>query len=128
VHSTEKPKNAVAGEVKVLVTGDEPLNSPPPQFANFVAISHAGTEVQLEFIFLDLNTIATMALEKKGQDKPEKVRGQTVAKVVVPVANFLQLKDHLSTMFARLEEATHASNTEITQEAPNEGRRKVAAS
>ena len=128
MHSTEKPENAVERLVNVTVTGEDPLNAPLPQFANFVAISQAGTEVQFEFIFLDLNMIATMALEKKGQEKPEKLRGQTVAKLVVPVANFLQLKDHLSTMFARLEEATHVNNIKTHEEAAREGRRRVASS
>lgn len=128
MHSTEKPGNGVERLVKFAVTGEHPLNAPPPQFANFVAISHAGTEVQLEFIFLDINQIATMLVDPKKQEKPTQLQGQTVAKVVVPVANFLQLKDHLTTMFARLEEAAHASSTETpTKEATKEGRR-VASS
>jgi len=108
------------------VTGDDPVTAATvPIFANFVAISHAGAEVQFEFIFLDLNEIAKAFAGKGKEDEPLNFRGKTVTKVIVPVANFVQLKDHLDGMFARLEEA--ANELKTIKEAPEEGRKRASS-
>jgi hypothetical protein len=100
-------------DVSFRVVGEDPLDADPPLFANFVAVSHAGNEVQLEFIYLDINQLALRFGQPNEDDVPaageliEKqninLRGRTVAKLVVPVSSFLQLKDHLQGMFTKFE-------------------------
>jgi hypothetical protein len=102
----------------LTVSGDDPRQAGSPSFANFVAISHFGSEVQFEFIFLDLNQLA-MRVErvKNGKEPADGVfQGKTVGKCVVPVSAFLQLKEHLLSMFSRLE----ALNEQQTKEASAE--------
>ncbi|MGA2358029.1 MAG: hypothetical protein ABSF66_03450 [Terriglobales bacterium] len=91
---------------KLTVSGDDPRQAGSPLFANFVAISHVGAEVQFEFIFLDLNQLAhRIDRVKAGQEDADgEMQGKTIGKVIVPVVAFLQLKDHLLPMFKRLEE------------------------
>lgn len=92
---------------KLTVSGEDPRQAGSPSFANFVAISHVGTEVQFEFIFLDLNQLA-LKIErvKAGQEDADgQFQGKTVGKMIVPVSAFLQLKEHLLSMFNRLEAA-----------------------
>jgi hypothetical protein len=89
----------------LTVSGDDPRHAGAPLFANFVAVSHVGNDVQFEFIFLDLNQLA-LKIErvKAGEEELDAhVQGKTVGKVVVPVSAFLQLKGHLLSMFNRLE-------------------------
>ena len=94
-------------ELTLRVVGEEPLDAEVPVFSNFVAVSQAGSEVQFEFVFLDLNQVAKLAAELEasgGAKQPEDVlQGRTVAKVIVPVASFVQLKTHLNQMFEKLE-------------------------
>ena len=101
MHPTEKADSGRT--VNLKVTGSDPLEAPSPLFANFLAVSHAGTDVQLEFIFMDLNEIAKAADKlKAGTSGTIDFHGQTVAKVVMPTAAFLQIENHLSTVFDRL--------------------------
>ena len=95
--------SSVTGMLTVI--GDDPVQSGPPIFANFVAVSHVASEVQLEFIFLDINTLATQIDQVKKGAVPADftMRGKTVAKIVVPAASFVQLRNHLSVMFDKLE-------------------------
>jgi hypothetical protein len=89
----------------LTVVGEDPRHAVAPIFANFVAISHLANEVQLEFIFLDINTLAGQIEQVKRGASPAdlSIQGKTVAKVVVPAASFVQLRSHLSAMFDRLE-------------------------
>jgi len=67
------------------VLGEDPLQAGAPLFSNFVAISHLGREVQLEFIFLDIAQVAQHFENSKGQDanqEPPTFQGKTVAKLV----------------------------------------------
>jgi hypothetical protein len=109
------------------VTGDDAVTTAAvPIFANFVAISHAGTEVQFEFIFLDLNEIAKAVGDPKHEkDESLQFKGKTVTKIIVPVANFVQLKDHLNGMFTRLEEAINEPKN--LKETPEEGRKRASS-
>jgi hypothetical protein len=99
------PEENMASVPKLTVSGDDPRNSVLPTFANFVGISHVGTEVQFEFVFLDLNELAQKIERMKASAGTEEleIRGKTVGKLVVPVSSFIQLKDHLLTMFQRIE-------------------------
>src|SRR5258708_23936656 len=90
---SEKP---VSGTLTII--GDDPREAVAPLFANFVGISHVGNEGQLEFIFLDINTLATHIEQVKRGEVPAdlKMQGKTIAKIVVPAAQFVQLKNPLS--------------------------------
>lgn len=98
---------------RLNIRGDDP-NAVSPTFANFVAISHVGSEVQFEFIFLDINQLALrVQAVKDGTEKPDgDAKGKTVAKLVMPVTSFIQLKEHLAGMFARLEAAKEVVKNE----------------
>jgi hypothetical protein len=88
------------------VLGEDPQRAGAPLFSNFVAISHLGREVQLEFIFLDIAQVAQHFENSKEQDpqqEPPTFQGKTVAKLVVPSWAFLQLKQHMSGIFEKLE-------------------------
>ncbi|HZP32840.1 MAG TPA: hypothetical protein VFB23_05690 [Candidatus Acidoferrales bacterium] len=87
--------------LKIQVQGEDPLSAVPPLFSNFLAISRAGTDVQFEFIFLDINQIASMFKENAVPTGP--ISGKTVSKVVMPAASVLQLKDHLVTLLQAIE-------------------------
>jgi hypothetical protein len=88
------------------VVGEEPVNAVPALYSNFLAVSRVGNDVQFEFVFLDLNKVAVLMQEIKSAEKPEvpELQGKTVAKVVMPAANVLQLKGHLETIFRAIEE------------------------
>jgi hypothetical protein len=92
-------------EVILQVKGQDPVKSVAPQFSNFVGISRVAGEVQFEFIFLDLNQLATtLAGNKSFESSPElQFEGKTVAKLVIPAGSFYQLKDHISKMIADIE-------------------------
>jgi hypothetical protein len=86
------------------VQGQPPLDAAPALFSNFMAVSRVGTEVQFEFIFLDLNQIANMLGDlKTTPSESPKVQGKTVAKVVMPAVTFVQLKEPLAKIFEALE-------------------------
>lgn len=88
------------------VAGDDPQSAGAPLFSNFVAISHLGREVQVEFIFLDIAQVAQHFQNAKGAEVGQEVpmfQGKTVAKIVVPSWAFLQLKQHMSGIFEKLE-------------------------
>jgi hypothetical protein len=103
------PKEA-AGKVSehsvamLTIRGQEPLAAVPALFSNFVAISRVGTEVQLEFIFLDLNQIAgLLEAAREGKSQELNAIGKTVAKIIVPAAAFIQLKEHVTKLFVDIE-------------------------
>jgi|HubBroStandDraft_4_1064222.scaffolds.fasta_scaffold329889_1 hypothetical protein len=95
------------------VVGEDPLAAVAPLFSNFLAVSHVGKEVQLEFIFLDIAQVAQHFEKLKAQNDQAPSRddqggtptfqGKTVAKVVIPSWAFLQVKAHLVGIFEKLE-------------------------
>ncbi len=95
------------GPVMLSVKGQDALEAVPALFSNFLAVSRVGTEIQFEFIFLDLNQIALLLQKGKGAENstPPALVGKTVAKVVMPAAAFIQLKDHINGLFSAIEEA-----------------------
>ncbi len=87
------------------IQGQPPLDVAPALYSNFVSISRVGTEVQFEFVFLDLNQIAKILAEPRSSpSEPPTVQGKTVAKVVMPAVSFVQLKEQLAKIFEALEE------------------------
>ncbi len=99
--STDKAKL-----MNLQVQGQGTLESAPPLFSNFVAISRIGTEVQFEFIYVDINQLALMFIAQRSDESvktPTPIQGQTVAKIVMPAQSFVQLKDHLIRMFSDIE-------------------------
>lgn len=97
-----------ADEQKLLnfrVSGEDPVAAVSALYSNFLAVSRVGTDVQFEFIFLDLNVIANVLQQFKEADKgsvPD-LRGKTVAKIVMPGANFIQLREHFENLFRALD-------------------------
>ena len=89
--------SAKTPSLMLQVKGENSLDAVPPLFSNFLGVSRAGSDVQFEFIYLDINLIATMLqpgnIPKDGVSPV--LEGRTVAKVVMPAASVLQLKDHL---------------------------------
>jgi len=95
-------------EQKILnlrVTGQTPVEAVPALYSNFLGVSQVGTEVQFEFIFLDLNLVAGVLKELKQVENPTvpELQGKTVAKLVMPAANFVQLREHFENLFKTLE-------------------------
>jgi hypothetical protein len=88
------------------VRGEEPVQAVPALYSNFLAVSRVGSDVQFEFVFLDLNKVAVLMEEMKTAENPQvpELQGKTVSKVVMPAANVLQLKEHFETIFRALEE------------------------
>jgi hypothetical protein len=101
----------VAGKPILLqVKGEEPLNAPPALYGNFLKVARVGGDVQFEFIFVDLNSIAEMLQSANTPTTPTSdsptgapITGQTVAKIVMPGFSFLQLKEHLTKIFSEIE-------------------------
>jgi hypothetical protein len=89
----------------ITVTADENRNSVAPLFANFLMVSSVGSDVQFEFLFVDLADLAGHIDKAKhgGGAKDFSCVGKTVSKTIVPAASFVQLKTHLAQMFERLE-------------------------
>jgi hypothetical protein len=85
------------------IRGGDPLLT-SPVYSNFLSVSRVGTDVQFEFVFVDLNQMAQLAdkLKKSGSNEPQELAGRTVAKIVMPGLNFYQVKDHLKTVFDAL--------------------------
>jgi hypothetical protein len=107
----------VAGDQILLqVKGEEPLNAPPALFGNFLSVARVGTDVQFEFVFVDLNVLAQLIQGAPQTASPTgaPVTGQTVAKVIMPAASFVQLKAHLAQIFSDIEKEMAK-----TQEAQN---------
>lgn len=101
------------------VKGEPPVQAVPALFSNFLAVSRVGTEVQFEFVFLDLNYMAVILEQLKAADvtvTPE-VEGKTVAKVVMPAATFVQLYGQFEKIFAALK-----AELPVVPEVPNEQR------
>jgi hypothetical protein len=98
-----------AEEQKILnfrVKGEDPVQAVSALYSNFLAVSRVGTDVQFEFIFLDLNLVAGILEQLKKAGKPDvpELQGKTVAKVVMPAATLIQLRDHFENLFRALEE------------------------
>ncbi len=74
-------------------------------FANFVQISRVATEVQFEFLFVDINQLALTVQKAKESptQEPEKLSGLTVAKVVLPGLSFMQVREHVNQIFDAIE-------------------------
>lgn len=88
------------------VRGDAPSEAAPALFCNFLAISRVATEVQFEFIFLDLNQVATTLNQLKGVEATSApvIQGRTVVKVVMPAVSFMQLEEQFATILNALKE------------------------
>ena len=92
----------MAERLELKVNFEDPVSlSVPTLFSNHVAISRAGTEVQFEFVAVDLNVLATKVQRhaNEGEEGPIEITGKTMAKIVVPLHVFLQLESHVLGMF-----------------------------
>jgi hypothetical protein len=88
----------------VKVQGEPPMEAPPALYSNFLGIARVATDVQFEFIFLDLNQVAQIIQAGQGAAAdPAPVTGQTVAKIIMPAAAFVQLKDHIMQLMSDIE-------------------------
>jgi hypothetical protein len=92
--------------VNFQVQGEGPGGPAPGLFSNFLALSQVGTEVQFEFVFLDLNQLAQLIEQAKAAGATTTTRptveGKTVAKVIMPAAVFAQLKEHFDRIYRNL--------------------------
>lgn len=109
-------------EMKVVYEDPTKL-SVPTLFSNHIGISRAGTEVQFEFVSLDINALATTIGKYKTEPAagPLEVTGKTVAKIVVPLHVFMQLEQHLKSLFVAVKQEFPVKNnqnegTEVTDE------------
>jgi hypothetical protein len=86
------------------VKGEPPLQAVPALYSNFLGLSRVGTEVQFEFVYLDLNYMAALLEQLKTKDAigPTEVEGKTVSKIVMPAVVFLQLYDQFEKIFTAL--------------------------
>lgn len=100
------------------VRGEDALEACKAVFSNFLAISRVGTEVQFEFVFLDLNVVANIlqAVAKAESKTVPEIVGKTAAKIVMPAASVLQIKEH----FLKLLEDIEAEISGKKKEAQNE--------
>src|ERR1700733_6759645 len=94
-------------QIMLSVRGENPLSPADPPYNNFVAVARLGTDIQFEFIFLDLNQLALYTEQvKKGEAAPEAdFQGKTVAKIVMPGQSFIHVRQHLDQIFKALEDA-----------------------
>jgi hypothetical protein len=103
-------------QVQFKVIFEDPKAGPVPLFSNHVGISRAGTEVQFEFAFLDINVVAGILQSyKDGSSKatsPIEINGRTVAKIVMPMHVFLQLGGHLQTLVKQIEQELRTEDEE----------------
>lgn len=99
--------------MKVQVRGQDSLEACPAMYSNFVSISRVGADVQLEFLFLDLNFLAQLTLqmnalpteiERQEFLAKQVITGKTVSKIVMPGFVFFQLREHLDQIFNALGE------------------------
>lgn len=92
--------------VNFEVKGEGPGGPVPALFSNFLAVSQVGTEVQFEFVYLDLNLLAQMIEAVKAVGAVATARptidGKTVAKVVMPAAVFAQVKEQFDKIYNAL--------------------------
>ncbi|HLW52948.1 MAG TPA: hypothetical protein VKW06_08895 [Candidatus Angelobacter sp.] len=97
----------------VTITADQNRDAVAPMFANFLAVSSVGNDIQLEFMFVDLSELAaSIEKAKRGEaDKDFTCSAKTVSKMIMPAASFVQLKDHLAQMFERLEAQSDEQST-----------------
>jgi hypothetical protein len=94
------------------VQGEPPTGGTLPLFSNFLAVCQVGTEVQFEFVFLDLNMLASKIEVVKAagaQTTPSNIEGKTVAKIIMPAAVFVQMKEHFDKILGALEQNGKAS-------------------
>ncbi len=110
---------------KVLL--EEPRQGATPLFSNHVGIARAGTEVQFEFGFLDINAVATILRDYKehGGTSPVEINGKSIAKIVMPLHVFLQLKEHLQGMFNSIEHELQLAEKEEGNESSSSSIRNV---
>jgi hypothetical protein len=91
------------------VRGQDPLepSAPTPTYSNFLAVARLGTDVQFEFVFLDLNQLASFAedVRKGAAPSAAEFRGKTVAKIVMPGQSVIHMKEHFEKILKALEEA-----------------------
>jgi hypothetical protein len=93
----------MAARLELKVTPEDPTKATVPTlFSNFVGISRAGTEVQFEFVALDIGVLASKmtAVADALASGTVEMTGKTVAKIVVPLHVFMQLEQHLETIFS----------------------------
>jgi hypothetical protein len=92
------------GGVTLKVQYGDPKESPSPLYSNHVGISRVGTEVQFEFVFVDINKIALRLQDGPSSDDSGavEVQGNTVAKLILPLHVFIQMESHLQMMFESL--------------------------
>jgi hypothetical protein len=94
----------MVARVEFKVSAEDP-QSVVPLFSNFVAISRAGTEVQFDFIALDINELALkIAAQGAGQQELPEIKGKMVSRVVVPLHVFMQLEQHIQSMFSTVKQ------------------------
>lgn len=91
--------------ITLEVKSDDRFGPVSPDFSNFLQISRVATEIQFEFLFVDISQVA-LAIQKAKESsstEPEKLSGLTVAKVVLPALSFIQVKDHINRIFEAIE-------------------------
>ena len=104
-----------AQQVQFKVIFEDPKGGPVPLFSNHVGISRAGTEVQFEFAFLDINVVAGIlqtCKEGARTASPIEINGRTVAKIVMPMHVFLQVGGHLQTLVKQIEQELRTADEE----------------
>jgi len=98
------------------ISGEDPLHAIAPTYSNFVGISRVGADVQLEFIFLDLNQLAQILEQSKAAENPQRqaLAGKTVAKIIMPGINFMQVKEQMEKIMKALDaELQKPQNLEV---------------
>jgi hypothetical protein len=103
---------------QLQISGEDPLQAIAPTYSNFVGISRVGTDVQFEFIFLDLNQLAQILEQSKTAESPQRqvLTGKTVAKIIMPGINFVQIKEQIEKVMKVLEaELQKPQNLEVRQ-------------
>lgn len=90
-------------QVMIKVQGEPPMDAPPALYSNFLGIARVAMDVQFEFVFLDLNQVAQILQSGKVSEAAAPVTGQTVAKIIMPAAAFIQLKDHIIRLMSDIE-------------------------
>ena len=97
-------------EFLLAVRGEDPVQAIAPLYSNFLSVSRLGTDVQLEFVFVDINGLAQLTERVRTGEVTgtQEVSGKTIAKVVMPGLSFVQIREHLNTIFVALAEALQA--------------------
>ena len=89
--------------VMIKVQGEPAMDAPPALYSNFLGIARVAMDVQFEFVFLDLNRVAQIIQGGQPSEGASPVTGQTVAKIIMPAAAFVQLKDHIIQVMSDIE-------------------------